>query len=287
MVRCLENNGVSALRGHIDAKLQEFVMGSKVAVSGEEELQLRRQFDEAQAAALRDRGCYEFARAALQDVIEGRFGRVTPEAHGQPKVRPPKKDLAEERRVAVEVEFRKRGLAIAVPKPMVRGIAVSNREFDRRSKLQIPQGLFYRPGKHEATYEQIMAAFGQGDHWTVTDEAERTKIGWEPAETGYWFWAEIPAACPRLKTSWNDLMEAVRLLSLEEYAILWHLHTALTGERLDVYTWCWLRTRYKTAAGSGALHTSECGGRVIVDGDGPEFLSDHDDFGGGRAAEAI
>ena len=46
------------------------------------------------------------------------------------------------------------------------------------------------------TYATWMSAHGQGKHWTVANEADRAKVGWEDAAQGYWFTAEVAGACP-------------------------------------------------------------------------------------------
>ncbi|MBI4450035.1 hypothetical protein HY634_03170 [Candidatus Uhrbacteria bacterium] len=186
------------------------------------------------------------------------------------------RDLAEVRRAWFEAWYRGLGFAITVPKPNV-----TNREFARRAKL--PQKLVYEPSAADVPYEAFMRAVGQGDHWTVTDEGERAKIGWEPTATGFWHWVDAQDACPRLGTSWNNLTAKLRLLSLEEDVKVWHAVKAETGRMLDRNTWNWLRTRF----GQGALDADEYGGRVDVSGDSAEGLSVPYDSGGGRAADVV
>lgn len=131
-----------------------------------------------------------------------------------------------------------------------------------------------------------MQAVGQANHWTVTDQAERAKIGWETTATGYWFWAEVASTCPRTGTSRNDLMKAIHLLSLEEYVIVRHLTKAGKSLMLDQggVTCTWLRTSYD---GSGALDADGCDGGVDVYGHGAEGLADAYAFAGGRLAEQL
>ena len=162
---------------------------------------------------------------------------------------------------------------------------VSNQEFYWRKKLG--QALFYRPATSEVSYEALMIAFGQQDHWTVTNEADRAKIIWEPAPEGYWFWAEINPHCPRIGKIWDMLTVSIRLLSLEEYVIVWHAHKALTGKLLDDTTWNWTRTRFMTDRGSGALTVLEYEGRVCVDARGPKDLAFDFAGGGGRSSEVV
>ena len=85
----------------------------------------------------------------------------------------------------------------------------------------------------------------------------------------------------------NDLTGSTSLLCLEEYVIVWWTTKSLTGLVLDIPTWCWLRTRYKTDAGLGALCACEYDGRVGVGRDGPQFLSVPSDGYGGRASEVL
>ncbi|MDP3985703.1 MAG: hypothetical protein Q8P82_02980 [bacterium] len=189
-----------------------------------------------------------------------------------------KHDLAEERRIAMEQFLRARGFpTLAVPKS-----DVSNREFARREKLG--QQLFFMPFTTQADYDTFMTSVGQATHWTVADQAERAKIGWEFSEVGYWFWAEVAPNCPRIKTSWNTLTTQIRLLSLEEYVIVWHATKAETQVMLDHPTWCWLRSRY---GGSGALRADGYDGLVRVDGDDARVLSGTFDNDGGRSAEVV
>ena len=242
-------------------------------IIGEREVLLvRRQWEREVLPKLeRDRGVYEAVRSLFQQVSEG---RLAPKPDLKTDKR--KSSFAEERRQRFEHWYHSIGFSVTVPKPNV-----SNREFARRLKLG--QSLFYRPDSAGMTYEGFMAAVGQGNHWTVTNEADRAKIGWDSASAGYWFWAEVPEDCPRLRTSWNDLSQAVNLLSLEEYVIVWHAHKAETDKMLDRRFWTWLRTRF----GQGALDAGECGGRVRVRRGGPESLAVSDGFVGGRAAEVV
>ncbi len=183
-------------------------------------------------------------------------------------------DLAEERRAQMEKFYCSRGFNVSVPKP-----GVSNREFARRRKLG--QELFFRFATKTVSYEAFMAAVGQSTHWTVVDEINRAKIGWESAAEGYWFWAEVAESCPRLGTSWNDLTSAHHLLALEEYVVVWWAYFAETGRKLDVSTWSWLRTPF----GQCALSAVEDSGVVCVDYCHPELLAQSFDYYGGRVTE--
>jgi len=245
-------------------------------MEGTEELALRRQADEALAHALGDPAKALIARVAYQMIVNGQTEAQVRALVGK-KVHAPKRDRAEEIRAKVEANYRRLGhLAVTVPKP-----SASNRNFAdwERSNL----GLFYRPADSELTYEAWMTSHGQGKHWTVTDESARKGIGWEPRAIGYWFLAEIAPACPLLNTCRNDLMKAVRLLSLEEYAILYWTHRDLTGLRIDVSTWCWLRTRF----GSGALDADGCAGGIGVSRDGASYLAVPYVVGGGRCVVEV
>ncbi|MDO8425019.1 MAG: hypothetical protein Q7T01_00680 [bacterium] len=224
----------------------------RVIVDDSTELEVRRMLDELQERALAGSIAWAPTRPVVQALIEGRgmdiIGTLVREADtSQPRLA--KRDLAEERRVVMERLFYGRHFAdLNVPKPKV-----SNREFARRAKKG--QQLFYRPASSRVPYEVFMRACGQGENWTVIDAADRAKIGWEPTTTGYWFWAEVPKRCPRLQTSWHDLMEALAFLSaflsLEEYIIVWYAMKA-EGINLDWrgHTMTWLRTRF----GTGALY---------------------------------
>lgn len=240
---------------------------------------LRRQFAEARRHAFGDLAKAEIARVALQMIINGQTEVQVRALEGK-KTHAPKVDLVEQRRAEIEANLRKRGFAVSVPRPSVSNTTLKRWRREGRE-------LFYRPSTGEVTYEAWMTSHGQGNHWTVANEAERAKIGWEPCAVGYWFTAEIAPACPRLKTSWNDLTAtpSFKLLSLEEYAVVYWTHRdlTLTGVRLDVSTWCWLRTRF----GLCALNAHDYGGEVRVYGYGASDLSVPYDVAGGRAVEVV
>ncbi len=237
-------------------------------VTQAEENALRRQFDEALKHLLLDRAKYEATKEFLQVEV------INP--HQESRAR----DLAEERRLEIQGIYLARGFSTPIPKP-----EVSNREFERRRTNN--QELFFRHATAQVGYTAFMTAVDQSEHWTVKDEAERAKIVWEDAEQGYWFWAEVPANCPRLATTWNDLSGSIRLLSLEEYVIVWWMNKSLIGLKLDVPTWCWLRTRYKSDVGLGALSADECDGRVYVGWSVPQDLAVPHGYFGGRASEVV
>ncbi len=215
--------------------------------------------------------------------------RASRTSRGQ-KRHAPKIDLAEQRRAVVEANFLKRGHAITVPNPVVSNTALKRLRSEKR-------GLFYRPSTVELGYESWMLGYeswmlgyeswmtsvGQGSHWTVTNHNDSAKVAWEPAMAGYWFTAEIALVCPRVKTSWNDLTGSIRLLSLEEYAIVYWTHRDLTGERIDVSTWCWLRTRF----GQGALSAFDDVGKLSVKRRDALGLSISYSGEGGRAVEVV
>ncbi|MFH1631837.1 MAG: hypothetical protein ABIA47_02320 [bacterium] len=196
-----------------------------------------------------------------------------------------KRNLAEERRMWLQDWYHALGfMDVEAPLPTVDGKPISNRELKYRRKGG--EELFYRSG--QISYAAFMKAVGQEGHWTLEDE-EQDKIGWEPTETGYWFWAEVAERCPRTGTSWNTLSASITLLSLEEYAVIWHAYKAATDIMLDVPAYCWLRTRHDRGDGfdSGALHAFERGVGVGVDAGGPEYLSADCSVGGGRAVEKL
>ena len=139
-------------------------------------------------------------------------------------------------------------------------------------------------------YDRFMAAVGKGNHWTVTDTAEREKIAWEPVPTWRWRWIETPDQCPRTGTSWNDLTALLaaeqppsQLPSLEEYVLVWHAVHREHRRTLDIPTYSWLRTRF----GPGALGADGDGGRVRVAGGSAGGLSVPGGCGGGRAADVV
>ena len=240
-----------------------------------DELALRRQFEEAQRHALRDPIKAAIACIALQSIIDG-TSEVEVRSRIGKKDHKPKIDLAEERHAAIEANFRVRGFGISVPKP-----DVSNTTYKRWRREG--RELFYRPATAQMAYAMWMTSRGQGKHWIMANQANRAKVGWEDAAQGYWFTVEVAEACPRLNTSWNGLMVATKLLSLEEYVIAYWVHRDLTGVRLDVSTWCWLRTRY----GLSALIASDCDGEVHVLGLVAADLSLPFGLAGGRAVEVV
>lgn len=245
-------------------------MDKRVVTDGQE-LEIGRMLRDMEGRLLSGNPPWDFVKPRLEALAKG-------QDYVPGQAQRPKRDLAEEQRAWFEDWYRKHRLWIPVPKP-----AVSNREFNRKAR----QGkvLCYRPATNEVSYEAFMNAVGQGDNWTVKDEGERVKIGWEPTEQGYWFWAEAQKDCLRLETCWNDLSASIKLLALEEYVILWHAHKAKTGgEMLDVHTWCWLRTCSERSA-LLADESDEC---VNVSRyDGSEHLALHDGLEGGRVSEVI
>ena len=240
-----------------------------------EELALRRQADEALDHALANPAKAAIARIAYQMIVNGQTEAEVRASIGKNTHRP-KVDLAEERRKAIEENFRARGFEITVPKPNVSNTTLKRWRREGRE-------LFYRPATAELDYGAWMTAHNQANHWTVANKAERAKVGWEDAPSGYWFTVEVTPACPELNTSWNALTAKAKLLSLEEYAIAYWSHRDLTGERFDIHTWCWLRTR----CGLGALRASDYGGEVGVSGDGAVVLSVPLGHVGGRAVEVV
>lgn len=256
-------------------------MGKRIVIGEKEALVIRRQWEiEIAPKVDADARAFKLVRGVFQRVSEGRFDDepATPEV-----VRQPKRDLAKEERVWFETWYRGLGFAdISIPNPLA-----SNRDFARWQKSQ--SGLIFVPSISREFYEKFMTAVGRGDHWTVA-HADREGIVWDdsPAANGYWLKAETNHECPRLGTSWNILQSQIQLLALLEYAILWHALKVRTGRKLDVNTWCRLRTRYKFADGQlGALHADGPAGQVRVGWDRPGPLEDSFALGGGRAAEVV
>ncbi len=170
------------------------------------------------------------------------------------------------------------GFELQIPGP-----PVDSDEIERRSKLEIPQALFYRPATKDVSYTEFMGATGQFYHSTTTGPDSK-KIAWEPTDTGYWFWAEISAQTPRIPTSWDDLTARNQLLSLEEYVIVSNATQAITGGILDAGTENWLRTRYSD---NGALVVCSRPEGLGVVGWGIEALSTQIGHMGGRASEIV
>ena len=215
---------------------------------------------------------------AVMNAIRALFEQFAPDE--LPEEDGQKRDESEKRRFAMENFYHSIGILLPVPKP-----DISNREFDRRRKAD--QELFWRFATTDVSYKVFMTACGQAGHWTVTDEAERAKIGWETVIEGYWYWAEVAPSCPRTGTSWNDLMTdttTFSLLFLEEYVITWYVSKQVDGFMLDLSSNCLLRTRYNT---TGALEAFGCDGEVFVLPHDAELLAGSFGCGGGRAAEMV
>lgn len=236
----------------------------------------KRVKDKAKQAAL-DRRLAEVRRIGLfEDQYDGVMAglAVLVQPHGQVKLH----DKAGARAAWFRQWYHRLGFtSVVVPVP-----SVSNKEIERRAGLPIPQKLYFRI----TDYRVFMRAVGQGNHWTVTDDAARAKIEWAPAleGVGEWFWADVPQDCPRLRTSRNDLMAQVTLLWLEQYVVVWHAEKAETGVMLDRNTWTWLRNVYD---GSGALDASEYSGAVRVPRLAASILAHAFEYRGGRVAEVL
>jgi len=241
----------------------------------DQELALRHLCDKVIERARAGTITFDAARDGLVAVAEGRAFDAPIPQRGE-KNHPPKRDLAEERRLDVERWYRSHGFEITVPEP-----DASNRDFARWEDEE--KVLFYRPPTSEVSYEAILIAMGQGGHWTVTDENDRAKIGWKPAKKGYWFLMEAASVCPRSRTCWNDLGKAIRLPCLEEYAIACWMCRELLGVLMDVGIWCFLRTRFGPRVLFANLFFGELGvGKIDANDLSSTFAS-----GGGRAVEVI
>ncbi len=175
--------------------------------------------------------------------------------------------------------YKSLGFDLTIPEP-----PIVSEEIERRSKLEMPQGLFYRPPTKDMSYEDFMRAVGQQADWTLTDKPDLAKIAWEPTETGYWFWADVASIYPRVRTSRNDLAAQIHLISLEEYIILWHAYKSETNTMLDTGMRTYLRTEHVlsvlSACDGGA-------GRVYVGRSGLENLGILSQSTGGRASELV
>ena len=251
--------------------------GQQRAVSDEErrELTIRRMCDTLKDRLLVRTGDWDRVQPIVQTLIEG-----TP-IDGSSVVPTPgtkKRDHAELRRQWWETYYRSLGFNVTVPLPRF-----SNRVWTRetgRGRVVTP-----RAPTLLISYEAHMEAVGQGNHWTVKDEAERQKIVWEPTKDWYWYWADAQDTCPRLNASWNDLIATpkLHLLSLEEYMPFWHGVKADGGRMLDRNTFTWLRTRF----GPGALSANGCDGQVRVSRGSESDLSIPHGPEGGRSADVV
>lgn len=248
-------------------------------VTTDQELTIRRQADEVVRRVVAGTVAFDFVSPRLQAIIVG--------SANETQVGEKKHNYFEIRRAELERAFHGAGLLVGstIPMPMVDGKLISNREFDRRRKLEIPQALFVQPPQSIWTRDAHMRAFGQRGYWTVGDNDVNAKmIGWEPVDDWRWFWMEISDDCPRLGTSWDILNTIIRQPSLEEYEIGWHLHKAITGKKLDVRFRTWLCTRFGR---SGALDAGGYDGGVSVGGRRASELAGLWSGHGGRAVEVV
>ena len=253
-------------------------MANQIKVDGTTEQSIRRFLDELKERLLLGTLTWGWALPRLQAVSDGI--EFVPSFDGEVRIAP-RRTRAQKRQQWFERWYRDLGFEINVPVPNVSAGQIKRKEMEDKK-------LFYCPATSEMAYDAYMCAVGQDEHWTVTHEG-RNKIKWETAEQGYWFWAEVADDCPRTSRSWNDLSGSIRLLSLEEYVIVWHAHKAQTKKLLDLRTWIWLRTRYRFDEKTllGALSADECGGSVCVDLCHPGDLSIASSGGGGRLAEVV
>jgi len=184
--------------------------------------------------------------------------------------------LGEKRRAEIVANFRRRGFKISVPKPNVSNTTLKRWRCEGRE-------LFYRPATDELGYAAWMTAHGQARHWTVADEVRRATVDWEGVRTGYWFTTEIAPVCPRLNEDYYDLVASTKLLSLEEYALVYWTHRDLAGIRIDVRTVCWIRTRVFRMC-----HVAGCGGRgMYIAWVGTDSSLIPVNTTGGRAVEVV
>lgn len=178
--------------------------------------------------------------------VQARLAKIGLAAVRRPS-RPPKakdakpRDPIEDWREAMASFYERYGFAVNVPRP-----AVSAEELEkwRADGWEI----FYRPAEREASYEKLLRAFGHEGHATL-QPGERLFFSWEPADQGYWFLAEAGETTPRSGKTFEDYARETpvgqMLLSLEEYAVLWHIMKDFLGVILDHDHSTLLRTRYK------------------------------------------
>ncbi len=182
------------------------------------------------------------------------------------------RDRAEERRTAVEANYRRLGHPfVTVPKP-----TASVRDLMNWERLEFD--LNYRPPESQLTYEAWMSSHGCDRDWTVADEAARKKVRWEPCDVGYWFLSQAAVNCPHRMRSHEELTPDVCLLSLEEYAILYLTCSDLAGRRIDDITECLLRTSF----GSGCLSACDLASKVHVSRHDAPYLKVPQRHVGGR-----
>jgi hypothetical protein len=194
-------------------------------ITVQEELALRRQFDQAQILALSVPGRRPLARRLLQAIIEGcdpsEFERGR-------KDHPRVNDFVAKRLVEMQEFYDSIGIGFDLPMP-----TVSNRQMKRKQNLD--QGLFYRPSSYIATHAAFMKQIGMPEHWSLTRDVES-----EATEQGYWFFARSDANLePRSLERDRDRF-SYQLLSLEEYVIVWAFMKMRKNLLLDTQEHVWI-----------------------------------------------
>ncbi len=134
-----------------------------------------------------------------------------------------------------ELWYQTLGFDVVVPVPHIK-----DEEFIRRHKMH--QALFYRPPTTQVSFKAFMIAVGRSQDWANKNYGGDDVL-WEPTELGYWFWADVAPNVPHRGDSWINLTFQFKLLSLEEYVIVWWAQKSCGKGDLDKRTACWLRTR--------------------------------------------
>lgn len=105
------------------------------------------------------------------------------------------------------------------------------------------KNLIYEPSEGEVPVARLMASL---PYRMLADDP--AKIIWEPVREGRWLLVDAQEHCPRVGDrsfrGYNMVLEkGQRILTLPQYAILWHVGSA-GGEILDLETDTLLATRY-------------------------------------------
>jgi hypothetical protein len=137
---------------------------------------------------------------------------------------------------------------------------------------KVGRELIYRPSGLLVPTDKLMAAFGLNGHFVLRPE-EQSRIGFSPAEEGYWFWAEASESALRRGGSFEkferEAPEGWTIMSLEEYFLARLVMENFCGVTMDVDEPVCLRTTYATKGGESMVlyvqsHVGREGVELIV-----------------------
>lgn len=179
--------------------------------------------------------------------------------------------------------YRGLGFALEFTKPEI--VDEQPLAFLRRYRALKAVGLelFGLPPSCLVSHEAFMEAIGREQHWTMTDAAW-VSIGWNRTEEWTWFLSEVSTDCPRLNTTYPDIVRNTTLPTIEQYHALWYQTAALDGRKLDPCTVSYLATSY---GNSGVLSASGITGSVAVGEFSAKELQESRNQTGGREITII